>query len=532
MTFDETLAQIRELLQSKGRVAYRALKRRFELDDEYLEDLKAELIDAEQVARDEDSKVLVWVGAPPVPSSKFQVQDSPPPTPGAQHPSAERRQLTVMFCDLVGSTALSTQLDPEELREVVRAYQDTCTEVVRRYDGQIAQHLGDGLLVYFGYPTAHEDDAQRAVRTGLEIVSAIQTRVPSPLVGEGQGEGAVETRRTVPLQVRIGIHTGPVVVGEIGSGEKREQLALGEPPNIAARLQGLAAPNAVVISAATQRLVAGLFDCQDLGLQTLKGISTPVAVYQVLGEGTAQSRFEAAVQSGLTPLVGRELEMARKLAEQLLRLAQSVQDLYLLSLAHAALGCTLYWLGELTLALPHLEQAIALYDPQKRRFGQDPGVACLCHAAWTIWALGYLNQALKRSQEAMAIAQELSHPLSLAQALIADLRIHQLRREVQAAQRRAEALITLSTEQGFAFTLAWGTIMQRMGNGGTRTKEAGNCTDAPRPSRLAGYGITGAPIILPRASGRDAWESRTDRRRAYCFGGGDGCCTQDWREGI
>src|SRR6266540_5398441 len=188
MTFDEVLEQVRALLQSKGRMAYRALKRRFELDDEYLEDLKAELIDAEHVAHDEDGKVLVWLGASPVPGSRFQVSGFQPPTPSPQtldtrrqtldsaRPEAERRQLTMIFYDLVGSTALSVQLDPEELREVVRAYQETCTGVLRRYDGHIAQHLGDGLLVYFGYPAAHEDDAQRAVRAGLEIVAALHAR--------------------------------------------------------------------------------------------------------------------------------------------------------------------------------------------------------------------------------------------------------------------------------------------------------------------------------------------------------------------
>jgi class 3 adenylate cyclase len=198
-----------------------------------------------------------------------------------------------MFCDLVGSTALSEQLDPEELREVVRAYQQTCTEVIQRYDGHIAQHLGDGLLVYFGYPLAHEDDAQRAVRTGLEIVGAMhelprQLHIPLPR----------------PAQVRIGIHTG-VVVGEIGGGDKREMLALGETPNLAARLQGLAEPDTVVLSAVTQRLVAGLFECQDLGPQALKGISTSLAVYRVVRESAAQSRFEVAVSTGLTPLDGR-----------------------------------------------------------------------------------------------------------------------------------------------------------------------------------------------------------------------------------
>ena len=184
MTFDEVLDQVRELLQSKGRVAYRALKRRFELDDEYLEDLKAELIDAEHVARDEDGRVLVWTGSTAAISSSQplvpQTTDSeshtpnPPPRTLAIQREAERRQLTVMFCDLVGSTALSEQLDPEELREVIRLYQETCTAVIQRYAGHIAQHLGDGLLVYFGYPMAHEDDAQRAVRAGIEIIAALR----------------------------------------------------------------------------------------------------------------------------------------------------------------------------------------------------------------------------------------------------------------------------------------------------------------------------------------------------------------------
>src|SRR5213593_4533031 len=226
MTFDEVLDQVRELLQSKGRVAYRALKRRFDLDDEYLEDLKAELINAEQVARDEDGTVLVWTGTSPVSSSTFQVSGSqssdarrqtldPRPTDG------ERRQLTVQFIDLVGSTTLSQQLDPEDYHGRVVAYQAACRQVIARYDGHIAQYLGDGVLVYFGYPAAHDEDAVRAVRSGLEIVAAV-----------GQ------LKFTPPLQVRIGIHTGPVVVGEIGEGERTERLALGDTPNIAARGPG------------------------------------------------------------------------------------------------------------------------------------------------------------------------------------------------------------------------------------------------------------------------------------------------------
>src|SRR5712692_1976132 len=211
--------------------------------------------------------------------------------------AGERRQLTVMFCDLVGSTALSTQLDPEELREVVQAYQEMCAGIIHCYEGYIAQYLGDGLLVYFGYPVAHEDDARRAVRAGLEIVGALRE---APLQS---------ARLQQPLQVRVGIHTGLVVVGEIGSGSRSEQLALGETPNIAARIQGLAQPDTVVISAATQRLIAGYFACQSLGPQDLKGLPQALEVYRVLGESDAQGCLEVVSQTGLTPLVGRDEEV-------------------------------------------------------------------------------------------------------------------------------------------------------------------------------------------------------------------------------
>jgi class 3 adenylate cyclase len=219
-----------------------------------------------------------------------------------------------MFCDLVGSTELSARLDPEELREVVRAYQRVSAAVIDRYEGRIAQYLGDGLLVYFGYPTAHEDDAQRAVRAGLEIVAALQHfssrhKVPSPLRGEDLSRARQQAANSEGLHVRIGIHTGLVVVGEMGGGEKRELLAMGETPNVAARLQGLAEPDTVVMSAATHHLVHGFFTCQNLDLHTLKGIPTPVPVYRVLKESEAQSRFEVTIRTGLTPLVSREEEL-------------------------------------------------------------------------------------------------------------------------------------------------------------------------------------------------------------------------------
>jgi TOMM system kinase/cyclase fusion protein len=221
--------------------------------------------------------------------------------PRATAPEAERRQLTVMFCDLVGSTALSEQLDPEELRDVVRAYHETCAGAISHYGGHTAQHLGDGLLVYFGYPAAREDDAQRAVRTGLEILAGLpplNVRLPS----------TIRARLPHPMQVRIGVHTGLVVIGEIGSSEKREILALGETPNIAARLQGLAEPDTIVISAATYRLVEGLFACEDRGSPELKGVAAPLRLYRVVKEEEAQSRFQVVARKGLTPLVGREHE--------------------------------------------------------------------------------------------------------------------------------------------------------------------------------------------------------------------------------
>ena len=240
MTFDEVLVQVRELLERKGRISYRALKLQFNLDDNYLEGLRDELIEAEHVAEDEGGKVLVWVGeadkgekAKGAKGEKDEKKQQPSLTLEARRQTldsaAERRQLTVMFCDLVGSTALSAQLDPEEYRAVVHAYQQVRAEVIGRYAGQVAQYLGDGLLVYFGYPTAHEDDAQRAVRAGLEIVEAIRGQ---------EKQKALNPRLSQPLQVRIGIHTGLVVVGEMGGGDKRELLAMGETPNIAARVQG------------------------------------------------------------------------------------------------------------------------------------------------------------------------------------------------------------------------------------------------------------------------------------------------------
>lgn len=303
MDFAEVLKQARTLLQREGRLSYRMLKRQFALDDEALDDLKFELIEVQETAHDKGGKMLVWVGdetpqetaSQPIDAPAVELPDSGPSAqPERETPTGERRQLTVMFCDLVGSTALSEQLDPEELQIVVRTYQEVSAQVIERYEGYIAQYLGDGLLVYFGYPAAHEDDAARAIRAGLEIVSAL---------------AEARSQFPQPIQVRIGIHTGSVVVGQMGGGSRHEQLALGETPNIAARVQGQAQPNEIVISAATQRLVVGLFETENRGLSELKGISTPQSLYRVVRESEAQSRFEVAVRMGLTPFVGREEEL-------------------------------------------------------------------------------------------------------------------------------------------------------------------------------------------------------------------------------
>jgi class 3 adenylate cyclase/DNA-binding winged helix-turn-helix (wHTH) protein/predicted ATPase len=238
-------------------------------------------------------------GAPLLETSDTPHHHEVGPCPPALPPlEAERRPLTVLFCDLVGSTALAGRLDPEDYREVVRAYHQVCAEVMQRFDGYLAQYLGDGVLVYFGYPVAHEDDAQRAVRAGLDLLDACASLSLHPALPAGE-----------QVAVRLGVHTGLVVVGDVGAGTRHEPLALGETPNIAARLQHLAEPNTLVISAATQQLVAGYFRWKALGAHTLPGLAQPMEVYRVLGTSGAQSRLEVAATRGLTPLVGRVQEV-------------------------------------------------------------------------------------------------------------------------------------------------------------------------------------------------------------------------------
>jgi class 3 adenylate cyclase len=227
-------------------------------------------------------------GAVPLAAATVASRDVPAPV------DAERRQLTVMFCDLVGSTALSALLDPEDLREVIAAYHRAVAEIVARFDGLVANYMGDGVLVFFGYPRAHEDDTERAVRAGLGLIDAV---------------GRLDVK-SVKLQAHVGIATGLVVVGDlIGEGSAQQQSVVGETPNLAARLQALAEPDAVVIAAGTRRLVGDLFEYRDLGAVEVKGIAAPVQAWQVLRPSAVASRFEALRGSALSPLVGRDEEI-------------------------------------------------------------------------------------------------------------------------------------------------------------------------------------------------------------------------------
>ena len=282
-------------LRSLGLEQYEAAFRENEIDETVLPSLTAEdLKDLGVGIVGHRRKLLDAIAALRAEASApTPLSDAPPATDKAAKDTAERRQVTVMFSDLVGSTALSARMDPEDLREVISAYQKCVAETVRRFGGFVAKYMGDGVLVYFGYPQAHEDDAERAVRAGLELIAAV---------------AALKT--PAPLQTRVGIATGLVVVGDlIGSGEAQERGIVGETPNLAARLQGIAEPNMVVIAESTRRLLGNLFELEDLGAKDLKGIAGPVRAWAALRASSVESRFEALHATGLTALVGREEEL-------------------------------------------------------------------------------------------------------------------------------------------------------------------------------------------------------------------------------
>ena len=282
-------------LRSLGLERYEAAFRENEIDDTVLPSLTAEDLKDLGVGivghRRKMLDAIAVLGA--YASAKAPTAEAPSILPKPVQDAAERRQVTVMFADLVGSTALSARMDPEDLREIISAYQKCVAETVQRFGGYVAKYMGDGVLVYFGYPQAHEDDAERAVRAGLELIAAVN---------------ALKTGAS--LQTRVGIATGLVVVGDlIGSGEAQERGIVGETPNLAARLQGIAEPNAVVIAESTRKLLGNLFELQDLGALDLKGIGGRVRAWAALRPSSVESRFEALHTSGLTELVGREEEL-------------------------------------------------------------------------------------------------------------------------------------------------------------------------------------------------------------------------------
>ena len=277
-----------EWLRSLGLGQYEATFRESEIDADILPELTDQDLEKLGVPLGHRKRLLKAIG-----TLKDHAAGAVSASPRPSTDTAERRQVTVVFSDLVGSTTLSARMDPEDLREVISAYQKCVAGTVQRFGGFVAKYMGDGVLVYFGYPQAHEDDAERAVRAGLELVAA---------VGDLKAHAA--------LQSRVGIATGQVVVGDlIGSGEAQERGIVGETPNLAARLQGIAEPNSVVIAESTRKLVGNLFELEDLGAQDLKGISGPVRAWAALRPSSVESRFEAFHASGLTELIGREEEL-------------------------------------------------------------------------------------------------------------------------------------------------------------------------------------------------------------------------------
>ena len=279
-------------LRGLGLQRYEALFRENDIDAEVLSDLTDGDLEKIGVSLGHRKRLLKAAAALTGPAAPLPAATPIPPVADA----AERRQLTVMFCDLVGSTAMSAGLDPEDMREVIRVYQDACSGAVARYDGFVAKFMGDGVLAYFGFPRAHEEDAERAVRAGLDITSVV---------------AKLETRANENLEVRVGIATGIVVVGDlVGQGSAQEQAVVGESPNLAARLHALAEPGTVVIAESTRRLLGAAFELEPLGPRALKGFDAPVPAWAVLREAENVSRFEASRSQRLTPFVGREHEAA------------------------------------------------------------------------------------------------------------------------------------------------------------------------------------------------------------------------------
>jgi class 3 adenylate cyclase len=313
MDYDAVLAHVLTLLQQEQRVAYRVLKRRLQLDDETLEDLKDDLIYAKKLAIDEDNRVLVWAGQqegalapPPVPRTPEPA--SAPAPDQAREPlsytprhlaekiltsrsalEGERKQVTVLFADVAGFTTLAEQLDPEVVHDIINRCFEGITAEVHRFEGTINQYTGDGVMALFGAPLAHEDSPRRAVHAALGIQRAIRDAAQT-----------LHAERGLSLQMRIGINTGLVVVGKIGDDLRMDYTAVGDTTNLAARLQQMAQPGSVVISATTQQHIAGFFEMRDLGEMPVKG-RAPVRAFEVLKPRHRRARFAVAVERGLDP---------------------------------------------------------------------------------------------------------------------------------------------------------------------------------------------------------------------------------------
>ena len=314
----EVLDQVRELLQQKGRVTYRILKRQFALDDEALEDLKDELIEAERVAADENGKVLVWTGDGQAasPPSNGPPQSQAPVSYTPQHlaerilaeqaamesrgaANGERKTITALFADLKGSTALIEGLDPEDARAIIDPALQLMMDAVHRYDGYVAQALGDGIFALFGAPLAHEDHPQRALYAALRMQEEMR----------GYGD-QVRLKHGVPLQMRVGVNTGEVVVRSIRKDDLHtDYVPVGHSTNLAARMEQMATPGSIVISEYTRKLTEGYFDLKALGAADIKGVEAPLNVYEVLGAGPLRTRLQVSARRGLTRFVGRQSEM-------------------------------------------------------------------------------------------------------------------------------------------------------------------------------------------------------------------------------
>src|SRR5262245_4450040 len=309
MSFEEILDQAIAMLQRRGRVTYRALKRQFNIDDDYLEDLKAELIQGQRLAVDEEGTVLVWIGDNALAAAPSPMQAQAPLAYTPKHLAekiltskaaleGERKQVTVLFADVAGFTTLAEQLDPEVVHEIINRCFEGIAAEVHRFEGTINQYTGDGVMALFGAPIAHEDSPRRAVHAALGIQRAIRDVAQ-----------ALQAERGLTLQMRIGINTGLVVVGKIGDDLRMDYTAVGDTTNVAARLQQVAEAGRVTISEATHRLVRGYFETQPLGDIHLKNREEPVRAWDVLGPLDPRNRLEAESDRELTPFVGREREL-------------------------------------------------------------------------------------------------------------------------------------------------------------------------------------------------------------------------------